>query len=212
MTTIKAVFWDFGGVMTTSPFEAFARYEQANNLPNGFIRTVNATNPDHNAWAQLERNEISVAEFDQLFATEAKAQGHAVRGQDILQLLGGELRPEMVEALRRCKNKFRTACLTNNFPAADAVQSTVSNFEQVKHLFEQVFESRLLGVRKPQPQFYQTACERMQIAPDQVVFLDDLGINLKPARALGMTTIKVGDPITALRELESVLNIPLLAD
>src|SRR5690349_16618960 len=111
---IEAVIWDFGGVLTTSPFEAFNRYEARSALPHDFIRKVNATNPDHNAWALFERNEIDAAAFDQQFLEESTRLGHPVRGAEVLPLLSGDIRPRVVEALKACKAKFKVGCITNN--------------------------------------------------------------------------------------------------
>ena len=116
-SSIRAVFFDFGGVILSSPFEAFARYEEANDLPAGTIRRINSTNPDDNAWARLERNEVDIAGFCELFEAEALAAGHRIGGQEVLALLAGELRPAMVEAVRRCAARLRTGLLTNNFVA-----------------------------------------------------------------------------------------------
>lgn len=211
---IKAVFWDYGGVFTTSPFESFALYEKEQGLPKGFIRGVNSTNPDHNAWARLERNEVSLPEFDELFLAEATRLGHPVRGAAVLALLRGRLRPQMVAALRRCSESFGNACLTNNFNAGDTGDSGDDDPFTAKagsfmHFFDEVIESRRVGLRKPSPEFYHLACELMAVEPSEVVFLDDLGINLKPARQMGMTTIKVVDPDRAIRELSSALAISL---
>lgn len=211
---IEAVFWDFGGVLTTSPFDAFNRFEQENHLPPNFIRRVNSANPDTNAWARLERSEITLQEFDREFELETAAAGHAVRGITVLELLSGDLRPEMVEALRRCKQQFRTACLTNNMKGlneADIGQlgRRASELQAVMDFFDFVVESSKIGFRKPDPRFYEIACEIVKVAPAQVVFLDDLGVNLKPARAMGMTTIKVTDSLQALTELESLLGLSL---
>ena len=110
-----AVIWDFGGVITSSPFEAFNRYEASNNLPTDFIRKINSTNPDSNAWAKFERNEITVAEFDTSFAAEAQALGHDVRGADILACLAGDIRPEMIAVLNSLKQRgYKLGCITNN--------------------------------------------------------------------------------------------------
>ncbi len=214
---ITAVFWDFGGVITTSPFEAFNRFEAEKGLPRDLIRTINATNPDGNAWARLERSEIGLAEFDAAFAAEAAARGYEVRGAAVLELLDGDLRSEMVEAVRRCKGRYRTACLTNNIRVADdgplsshaGASARVAAFREVMDLFDAVIESSKMGVRKPDPLFYERACEEVGVAPRECVFLDDLGVNLRPARAMGMTTIKVVDPGRAIAELESLLGIGL---
>ncbi|MBI5938966.1 MAG: HAD family hydrolase, partial [Caulobacterales bacterium] len=111
---VAAVIWDFGGVITSSPFEAFNRFEDERGLPRDFIRTVNATNPHDNAWALFERNEIDTAAFDLKFLEEAMALGHAVRGSDILPRLSGDVRPRMVAALKACKEVFKVGCITNN--------------------------------------------------------------------------------------------------
>lgn len=217
MTTIKAVLWDFGGVFTTSPFEAFNRFERTNNLPLDFIRSINAANPDTNAWAQFESNQINAETFDTLFADECRERGYDVRGSQVLSLLSGDLRPEMVRALALVRAHFRTACITNNVRSAGVVgpgmarnDEHAQRIAEVMAMFETVLESSQLGVRKPNPAIYQMACERLGIAPTDAVYLDDLGINLKPARALGMRTIKVLDPKQALAELEAHLQLKLL--
>ncbi|SRR6266404_579934 len=114
-----AVLWDFGGVILSSPFEAFNRYERDAGLPKDFIRVLNARNPDTNAWAKMERNEVSLDGFVTLFETEAKEQGHRLDGWQVLRSISGDIRPQMVEALRRCKKMFRVACITNNMKAGE---------------------------------------------------------------------------------------------
>jgi putative hydrolase of the HAD superfamily len=203
---LTTVLFDFGGVLTTSPFEAFERFERERGLPVGFLRTVNATNPDTNAWARLERTELDVVGFSAAFADEAASLGHRVDGSEVLALLSGDLRPGMVEAVRRCRVHFSTGLLTNNFVLGDASDGA---HRDTVALFDVVIESSRVGVRKPDPRFYELACEQLGIEPTDAVFLDDLGVNLKPARAMGMHTIKVGDPDDALRELEDVLGIAL---
>jgi putative hydrolase of the HAD superfamily len=204
---IRAVMFDFGGVISTSPFEAFARLETERGLPPGFIRSVNAANPDANAWAQLERGEIGIDAFGKEWAAEALALGHEVDGRTVLERLGGDIRPQMVAAIKRCRTTYKTACLTNNFGSAESVVS--KEVAAVYALFDAVLESRVLGVRKPDPRFYELACATVGVQPEEVVFLDDLGVNLKPARTLGMRTIKVTDPDQALAELEQILEHPL---
>jgi putative hydrolase of the HAD superfamily len=210
---IKAVLFDFGGVVLSSPFEAFRHYEEQHGLPQDFIRTVNATNPDGNAWALLERGEVDLEGFDELFREESKALGHEVAGVDVLGLLGGEVRPAMVEALRRIKAEgLPLALLTNNVaPAPGATEGHQSRpeVEEAMALFDHVIESSKAGVRKPDPRAYELALEALGHPADEVVFLDDLGINLKPARAMGMATIKVVDGDKAIADLEAVLGFPL---
>lgn len=214
---IRAVLFDFGGVITTSPFDAFAAYEQANGHPEGIIRTINSTNPDTNAWSKLERSDVDHAGFAELFGAEARALGHDIDGNDVLGLLGGEVRPAMAEVVKRCAARLITACLTNNFNAADGERSgtdpaddhRAAEVRRVMAMFDEVIESRKVGVRKPEPRFYQLACEKLAIEPDEAVFLDDLGINLKPARAMGMTTIKVTSAEQAITDLEEVVGFAL---
>jgi putative hydrolase of the HAD superfamily len=207
---IRSVMFDFGGVITSSPFEAFAHYEQEAGLPEGFIRLVNSTDPDSNAWSHLERGALDMDGFAVAFEAEALRLGHRVDGRRVLGLLGGEIRPAMVEAVRHCTEHFQTACVTNNFTMEG--EGMPSEVLAVFDLFDVVVESRVVGVRKPEPRFYELACEMVGVAPNEVVYLDDLGINLKPARAMGMTTIKVTDPDAALAELAAVTGLTFGAE
>jgi putative hydrolase of the HAD superfamily len=209
-----AVLWDFGGVILTSPFEAFRRYEREAGLPEDFIRSLNARNPDANAWAKMERSEVSLAEFVTLFQSEALALGHRLDGWRVLQAISGDIRPQMVEALRRCKAAFKVACITNNMkhgegPGMARSADKAAAVADIMTLFEHVVESSKLGFRKPDPRIYRHACDLLGVAPEQCVYLDDLGINLKPARDMGMRTIKVGDPDVAIAELEAMVGVPL---
>jgi len=226
---IKAVIWDFGGVLTSSPFEAFRRFEFDRGIPADFIRGVNAKNPDSNAWARFERAEIALEEFDALFEAESSSAGHAIKGSHVVALLGGELRPKMVRALELCASHYRVGCITNNVPAgrgsgtrlgeagASLRRSQVAfdaqhaaAIKRVMALFHHVVESKRVGIRKPDPKIYLMACAALGVSPVDAVYLDDLGVNLKPARELGMTTIKVSDPDAALAELEQILGRKLL--
>ncbi len=203
-TSYRAVFWDFGGVILTSPFEAFNRYEEANGLPRDFIRSVNAVNPDSNAWARIERQELTPDEFDVVFAEESESFGHRVSGRDVLALLGGDVRPEMVVALDRVNDAgYVTACLTNNVASDDSRPDVAAVMDRFHH----IVESSRVGVRKPELSFYTHACEVAGVEPADVVFLDDLGINLKPAKAMGMATIKVVSAAQAIDELAAVLDL-----
>jgi putative hydrolase of the HAD superfamily len=209
-----AVLWDFGGVILSSPFEAFNRYEQEAGLPMDFIRGLNTRNPDTNAWARMERSEVSLQGFVDLFEAEARAAGHALDGWTVLRSLSGDIRPQMVEALRHCKEKFRVACITNNMKAGEGPGMARSPEKaravaEIMTLFEHVVESSKVGFRKPDPRIYRHACDLLGVPPERCVYLDDLGINLKPARALGMRTIKVGDPDIAIAELQDMVGIPL---
>ena len=208
---IEAVIWDFGGVLTTSPFEAFARYERERGLPDEFIRRTNATNPLENAWAKFERAEVDTETFDSLFAAESLARGAEVRGKDVLPLLQGDLRPEMVEALKRVKAHFRTGCITNNLPA-NAMGSTSGRtlyVAEVMALFDHIIESAKIGLRKPDPRIYRKMTDALKVDPQKCVYLDDLGVNLKPAREMGMTTIKVVSAPQAIAELEAATGLVL---
>ena len=202
---IKAVLWDFGGVILSSPLDAMARYEQERGLPPGFLTTVISTDPHTNAWAKLERNEVPTDEFCDLFEAEARAAGHEIDARVILAGLLGEIRPQMVQAIKRCKERLKVGLLTNNFVWGEGPPE----FAEVVALFDAVVESSKAGIRKPEPRFYELACELLDIEPEEAVFLDDLGVNLKPARAMGMTTIKVGDPDEALAELERIVGFPV---
>mgnify|MGYP001263757278 FL=1 len=202
---IEAVLFDFGGVILSSPFEAFAAYEKEIGLPTDTIRKINATDPDSNAWAQFERREVSTEEFVLLFEEEALALGYELDAQRILEGLHGSLRPSMVEALSKCSSKFKTAMLTNNITPMGE-QDLDEDVQKVVEIFDLLIESSIEGCRKPEEKFYEVACERLDVKPENCVFLDDLGINLKPARAMGMTTIKVIDPEDAIKELYEILG------
>jgi putative hydrolase of the HAD superfamily len=214
--TVEAVIWDFGGVFTTSPFEAFNRYEAARGLPKDLIRTINATNPHANAWALFERAEIDAAGFDGIFAAEAKALGHDVRGADVLPLLSGEVRPRVVAALKACKQRFgKVGCITNNMASAGhgaGMASSTGKAAQIAEImgqFDAVIESSKVGVRKPDPKIYLMMCDLLSVKPDACIYLDDLGINCKPAAALGMAAIKVTTEDQAMAELAKLTGLQL---
>jgi putative hydrolase of the HAD superfamily len=207
----EAVIWDFGGVLTSSPFEAFTRFEAERGLPADIIRRTNTANHLENAWAKFERAEVDVETFDRLFAAESLALGAEVRGRDVLPLLSGDLRPEIVEALRRIKAKFKTGCITNNLPA-NAIGSAGGRtlyIAEVMTLFDHVIESAKIGLRKPDPKIYRMMVKALGVDPERCIYLDDLGINLKPAREMGMATIKVVGAKQALMELEAATGLSL---
>lgn len=209
---VEAVIWDFGGVFTTSPFEAFNRFEAERGLPRDFIRRVNATNPDANAWALFERAEIDPAAFDVKFHAESTALGHAVRGADVLPLLSGDVRPKMVAAFEACRARYKVGCITNNVKAGEGAGMAASSAKAeavaaIMASFHHVIESSKLGIRKPDPRIYALMCEALDVDPAACVYLDDLGINLKPARAMGMTTIKVETEAQALAELAAATGL-----
>ncbi|MGY8704247.1 HAD-IA family hydrolase [Bradyrhizobium sp. 18BD] len=209
--TVEAVIFDFGGVLTSSPFEAFKRYETERGLPADIIRRTNAANHLENAWAKFERAEVDIETFDKLFAEESRALGAEVRGRDVLPLLQGDLRPDMVEALKRIKAQFKTGCITNNLPA-NAIGSMTGRslyIAEVMVLFDHVIESAKIGLRKPDPRIYRLMVETLKVDPGKCVYLDDLGVNLKPAREMGMTTIKVASGAQAIAELEKATGLKL---
>lgn len=212
-STIGAILWDFGGVLTTSPFEAFNRFENQRGIPRDFIRTINATNPENNAWAAFESSRISLEEFDEAFAEESESAGHRIGGREVVALLSGDVRPRMVELLKQCKTQYAVACITNNVksgqgPGMARDSERAAAVKSVMSLFDLVVESSLEGIRKPNPKIYQLTCERLGVAPQNAVFLDDLGINLKPAKALGMQTIKVLNEDQAINDLYEITRLP----
>ncbi|MGB5901390.1 MAG: HAD-IA family hydrolase [Xanthobacteraceae bacterium] len=208
---IEAVIFDFGGVVTSSPFDAFTRFETERGLPTDIIRRTNAANHLENAWAKFERAEVDLDAFDELFAAESLALGAEVRGRDVLPLLSGDLRPEMVEALRRIKARFKTGCITNNLPN-NAIRNANGRsiyVAEVMALFDHVIESAKIGLRKPDPRIYQMMVAALGVDPKNCVYLDDLGVNLKPARDMGMTTIKVLSGAQAIADLEAATGLTL---
>jgi putative hydrolase of the HAD superfamily len=214
---IEAVIWDFGGVFTSSPFEAFNRLEAELGAPKDHLRRVNATNHHDNAWALFERNEIDAARFDQLVLEESTTLGFPVRGADVLPRLSGELRPRMVAALKTCKLHFKVGCITNNVvsmhsPGQDEIQRAAGAMGQIMPLFDAIVESSKAGVRKPDPRIYRMMCELLAVEPAACVYLDDLGINCKPAAALGMTAIKVVDVDQTLAELSRATGLTFDAE
>ncbi len=211
----NTVIFDFGGVITSSPFDAFNRLEAERGLPRDFIRRVNALERDGNAWARFERAEIDAAMFDAEFTTEARALGYDLRGEDVLAVLAGDVRPRMVAALDWLKaNDYRLGCITNNVPSGKGagMARTAAKAHAVGEIlarFDHVIESSKVGIRKPDPRIYAMMCERLGVVPDACVYLDDLGINCKPAAAMGMIAIKVTGEDQALADLAVALDIAL---
>ncbi len=179
---IDAVIWDFGGVFTSSPFDAFARYERERGLPENLIRQINAANHLENAWARFERAETDLDTFDREFAAEARALGHEVPGRDIIPLLAGDFRPEMIEALRRIRARrdsrpaaSPTMCRRCR-RRAPARQANLYKTE-IMEMFDHLIESSKVGLRKPDPKIYALMCEALGVEPAACVYLDDLGVN-----------------------------------
>ncbi len=213
MRRFAAVIFDFGGVISASPFEAFARLEAERGLPPGFVRRVNTANPDGNAWARLERAEIDTATFDALFADEAEALGHRLAGREVLSVIAGAIRPEMVAALGTLRAAgYRLGCITNNMRSRESkpdAAAVSAHYAEAFGQFEHVIESATAGVRKPDPRIYAMMCEALALPPEACVYLDDLGVNCKPAAAMGMHAIKVTSGAQALADLGAVLGITL---
>ena len=213
---IKAVLWDFGGVFTTSPFDAFNRHEVQRGLPKDLIRRVNSTNPDSNAWALFERGHIDSKAFDEKFLAESTALGHPLSGAEVLPLLSGDLRPRMVEALLICKRHFKVGCITNNVvhghgPTMSANREGASRVNTVMQHFDAIIESSKAGIRKPDPRIYQMMCELLGVAAKECIYLDDLGINCKPAAQMGMVAIKVIGEDQALSDLEKATGLSFVS-
>lgn len=208
-TNLQAVIWDFGGVMTSSPFEAFNLYEAEQGLPRDFIRRVNSVNGDDNAWALLERSELDADGFDAMFRQESLALGHEVPGKDVLGLLsGGELREPIITALKLCQTRVKVGCITNNAPIGKGASMTsdpqkAERVSEILSVFDHVIESSKIGLRKPDPRIYELMCEALEVDPAACIYIDDLGINLKPARAMGMTTIKAISEAQILADLKA---------
>jgi putative hydrolase of the HAD superfamily len=204
----KAVIWDFGGVITSSPFEAFNKFELDNNLPKDIIRTINSENPDDNAWAKFERNDIDINEFDILFSKEADKKGFQISGKQVVKLLSGDIRKPMVDFLLSLKENYKLGCITNNIQnSKDDKVNHLNQASQVMKIFDHIIESSKVGLRKPDPKIYYMSCDALGVRPEECIYLDDLGINLKPARKIGMTTIKVIDPNEAIDEVKKYLQL-----
>lgn len=212
----KAVIFDFGGVFTTSPVENFAAYEKRHGLPDRFIGGVIRSRLHDGAFARFERGEIGMEEFDGLFAAETRAAGFEIRGAEFATLLDVALKPEMVATLARVKRcGFKTGCITNNFPSMESdgsprMEERAAELKRIFDDFDHVIESSKVGVRKPEPRIYEMMLEALTLPAAACIFIDDLGVNLKPAREMGMTTIRApfGDVAPAIAELSALLSLP----
>jgi putative hydrolase of the HAD superfamily len=205
-TAIRAVIFDIGGVLTTSPVQSIRAFEEQSGLPE---RALGPLLADHDgAWSLFEKSEISPAEFVAAFEEETVGRGLDVDGWKFLEAFYTALvvRDEMVHAVRAIRERMKVAAITNNITREER---SAENPLALDDLFDVVIESSKVGVRKPDPRIYLMACEEMGVAPGECVFLDDFGVNLKAARQLGMTTIKVDETTTALDELEATLGFSL---
>lgn len=212
-SAFSTVIFDFGGVITSSPFEAFNRMEAERGLPHDFVRAVNSTEPDTNAWARFERAECSAVEFDALFAAEAEALGQSLDGASVLACLSGDIRPAMVDALDRLKAEgFKLGCITNNVPSGKGAgmagtTEKAAAIAAIMARFDHVIESSKVGIRKPDPRIYAMMCEALDTEPAACIYLDDLGINCKPAAVMGMAAIKVTSAEQAIMDLGKLLEM-----
>jgi putative hydrolase of the HAD superfamily len=203
---VRAVIFDLGGVVFPSPLETFDAYDADTGLPPGTVRALIRTSSEEGAWAALERGELAMDDFIVALELEAETSGFRLDARRLMQSVAGGFgpRPAMVRAIERIRAAgLRTAALTNNWatPEGRPAPNGVSGLD-----FDVLVESAVEGLRKPDPKIYELVLDRLDVRADEAVFLDDLGINLKPARALGMTTIKVIDPDDALAELEQTLG------
>lgn len=206
----RAVIFDLGGVVFPSPFEAFDAYDHGNDLKKGTMRALIRRSSESGAWAALERGELSMDEFIVALEAEAIATGLQLDARRLMGLIGSSLgpRPEMAHAIKQIRaNGLRTAALTNNW--TDEKQRSSPSGLRETGLFDVIVESAIEGLRKPDPRIYALALARLDVLASEAVFLDDLGMNLKPARDMGIRTIKVVDPDIAIAELETVLGLAL---
>jgi len=202
----RAVLFDLGGVVVGSPLEAIARYEAEQGIPGGFVNRVVAATGAAGAWSRLERGELTLEAFYPAFEQDCAAAGHAIDARAMMARVAEATvpRPAMLEAIRRIRARgLLTAAVTNNWITEDEGTGVL------RPHFDAFVESAVAGVRKPDPRIYELACAALRVAPPEAVMLDDIGANLKTARALGMATIRVIDPGAALRELEALLGFPL---
>jgi putative hydrolase of the HAD superfamily len=205
----EAVIFDLGGVVFPSPLDVFRAYERDHGLTHRFLSEVVLADPEHGAWSRLERGELNFDEFCDAFDAECAAHGGTVSARDLMHAVrvGLDARPEMVTAIDAIRRHgLKTAALTNNWADDPAGTNRASPTD---NRFDVMVESAVEGMRKPDPRIYQLVCDRLEVSPKETVFLDDLGANLKPARELGMTTIKVAEPDAALATLEDVLGFAL---
>ena len=206
---IKAVIFDLGGVVFESPMDVFVKFETRLGLPpNTLNRHIVNSGPD-GAWAGLEKGRLSQAQFIDAFDRELSQAGLPVSTAELMAQITehAAVRPVMVEAIRTLRALgYKVAALTNNWLPDEDGRGGMDDF---KAEFDVFVESSKSGLQKPDPRIYELACRELDLTPQEAVFLDDIGRNLKTARELGMTTIKVGDAQTALEELQGILGVRL---
>ena len=218
--TFRAVIFDLGGVVLGSPLHAINRYERHLGLSENAINRVVADTAPSGAWSRLERGELSMDSFYAAFESDCREAGHEISARTMFEWMAAESLPResMLHAIRCIRHEgLRTAALTNNWAKAGDAEETDSSASDdrtraLRAHFDVFIESSVEGIRKPDPRIYELACERLEVAPREAIFLDDIGANLKPARKMGFTTIKVSAPEPALRVLEKALGFPLLQD
>jgi len=206
---IAAVVFDIGGVVQESPLHAIARYEADHGLPPNTINRAVVAAGERGAWSRLERGELTIERFYVPFEADCRAHGIEVSGERLMAYIAqaGVARPQMVRAIRRISERgLRVGALTNNW-ATERPQPP----SPLRELFDVFVESRAVGMRKPDPRIYRLVCRELGVEPCSVAFLDDIGANVKAARALGMATIKVVDPDAALDELGALIGFDLSA-
>ena len=208
--TIKTIIFDFGGVITNSPIEGFKLLEEKHGYDKGIITNINMNNPDNNAWAKSERGEIDISTFLNEFEKEALLIGQRINAKEILQQLYGSLRENMINKIKllSTSKKYKLICLTNVLKGVDIFtpKERVEAVKNVMSYFDIMYESYKLNMRKPEARIYQYILKELNIEPQETVFLDDLGMNLKSARQLGINTIKVIEPNDAIYELDQILE------
>lgn len=204
--TYQAVIFDLGGVVFPSPLDGFRAYEAENGLPHRFLSEVVLQDPVNGAWSRLERGELTLATFTAAFEAECRDAGGEIDATELMGRITAGVGPreEMIQAIHALRaGELRIGALTNNWHSDDGPQNPT------RDLFDAIVESAIVGLRKPDPAIYELVCAQLDVEPAHTVFLDDLGVNLKPARAMGMATIKVADPHIALSELAGLVGFPL---
>ena len=209
----RAVIFDLGGVVLGSPLHAIARYERHLGIPRDFINHVVVRTAPDGAWSRLERGELSMEEFFPAFESDCQAAGHRISARTMMDRMAEEATPRasMLTAIERIRERgLSVAALTNNWVGfEDNAGGREEGDQLLRSLFDVFVESSVEGLQKPDPRIYRLACERLGVEPRRAIFLDDIGRNLKPARELGLATIKVVTPASALSELEELLGFPV---
>ncbi len=204
---IKTIMWDYGGVLTDSPIKNFKRFEKNYKLPINTIIKINSSNPLNNAWAKFEKDIISLSEFIRLYKLEAASLGlNNIDPKGLLKCLDVSLNKKMFEFLKSLLKDYDCICLTNNFKY-NISDSNSNNFNSIKKSFKYIFESSKLNMRKPEKKIYNYVLDNLNLKAEEILFIDDLGINLKPARELGFHTYKFTDTNNTISFIKNMLKI-----